>query len=91
MDRDRMGEQGKKTVYEVAYPEEEDLQEVTTHKCLTIVEKNHPIVIHQSSIVKRGGKNQAVNRTLLYLFNTLLHFEGNIFIEKRIQYFTEET
>lgn len=53
--------------------------------------KSHPIIIRQSSMVKRGGNNQAVNRTLLYLFNTLLHFEGNIFIEKRIQYFTEET
>lgn len=41
--------------------------------------------------MKRGGNNRVVNMTLLYLFNTLLHFEGNIFIEKRIHYFTEET
>ena len=40
MHRDRTG--GKKTVYEVAHPEEEDLEEVTPHKCLTTMRKKSP-------------------------------------------------
>lgn len=61
--------------------DEEDSWKLAIFKCITIVE------ITQSLIVKRGGKNQAVNTTLLQIFTGLLHFGGNPFGVKNTAFY----